>query len=87
MCCPVRSAAAQCLHFERAAGGDGDVPTHRRRLFAGRRPMLHAARASAARSADLEFWALGPPIDGVQGGLEANDLQKVSRQIGTTAGM
>ena len=51
------SAVAQCLHFEPAAGGDGEVPPRRRRPCVGRRPRLHAARAS-----DFDFLALGPPM-------------------------
>ena len=53
---------AQYGHLEPAARGDGEAAARRRRPSVGRRPRLHAARASPARSADFGFWALGPPM-------------------------
>ena len=53
---------AQYGHLEPAARGDGEAAARRRRPSVGRRPRLHAARASPARSADFGFWALGPSM-------------------------
>ena len=55
----------QCLHFERAAGGNGEVPARRRQsATAVRGPEAQAPRRTSigAQSADFDFWSLGPPM-------------------------